>query len=243
MKNITKNIGKATLLIAVAAISNNSLAENWSSTKAELLYSESYGADTDHSMSILTIAHAGGFDWGKHFFFFDISDIGGAGDNQEIYGEWHVDASSKELLGINYGDGFIKDIYLSPEINLVSNDFNKKRIDLIGLKLGLNVPGFSFLDVSLKYRDDPDKRGNSVQFSSSWLKNFQIGQQNFEFNGFIDVFQGEGDEEFGVMTQPQLLWLPTPSLAIGTEYQYWKNKYGIDGYTEKAPQLMVSWRM
>ena len=219
MKNVTKQIAKTTLAIAIAGISTNSLGENWSSTKADLLYSESYGADADDSKSILTIAHAGGFDWGKQFFFFDTSDIGGNGDNQEIYGEWHVDASSKELLGIDYGDGFIKDIYLSPEINLVSNDFNKKRVDLIGIKLGLNVPGFKFVDVSLKYRDDPDKQGSSLQFSSSWLQNFQLGSQDFEFNGFIDVFQSEGGDEAGFMTQPQLLWLPLKSLAVGVEYQ------------------------
>ncbi|MBI4917852.1 MAG: hypothetical protein HY825_18580 [Acidobacteria bacterium] len=58
----------------------------------------------------------------------------------------------------------------------------------------------------------------------------------------------EGEREAQLLAQPQVLvdlgplWGNEGQVMLGIEYQYWRNKFGIAGVTESAPQAMVLWR-
>ena len=50
------------------------------------------------------------------------------------------------------------------------------------------------------------------------------------------------------LTQPRLLldvgdlvWNKQGQFFAGIEYQYWHNKFGIDGVTESTPQAQIKW--
>ena len=98
-----------------------------------------------------------------------------------------------------------------------------------------------FFKTHLQYRDDPTLDGTSVQFNLVWNKGFKVGEQDFSFEGFLDYTTSEGTTVSNTLAQPQLLWHANKSLAIGIEYQYWKNRLGVDGINESSPQVMVRW--
>ena len=67
------------------------------------------------------------------------------------------------------------------------------------------------------------------------------------FGGFIDFAGSQGDREESIIGAPQLLvdvgnfWGAPDRLHAGIEYQFWRNKFGIDGVDEDVVQLMVKW--
>ena len=52
-----------------------------------------------------------------------------------------------------------------------------------------------------------------------------------------------------LLAQPQLLldlgnlWGAKDKLFAGVEYQYWHNKFGVDGVDESLPQVMLLWQL
>jgi hypothetical protein len=54
----------------------------------------------------------------------------------------------------------------------------------------------------------------------------------------------EGKEETGVsvanlLTQPAIYALISDDFALGIEYQYWSNKYGLENLQDSVPQLAI----
>ena len=68
-----------------------------------------------------------------------------------------------------------------------------------------------------------------------------------KFEGFIDITSKEGEDgvengvvEPWVITQPQLL-VHFGDIRVGTEWWYWKNKYGVKGKDDSVFQGIVKW--
>ena len=80
----------------------------------------------------------------------------------------------------------------------------------------------------------------------------QLGSQSFLFGGHAEYIGGTNDE-FGnqgkgwILAQPQFTWDlgavfgAADQLLVGVEYQYWRNKLGVDE-DDNVPQLLVIWR-
>ncbi|MEI6893789.1 MAG: hypothetical protein V5789_03965 [Colwellia sp.] len=240
-KIITAISAAAILLTGLSGAITPVQAATFSSTKIEILYGQNYvrgfnGADTDEA--IFTIANASGFTWGDSFFFAEVTGV----NDSEDTGGTHMEFSTRYRFWKPENTGVIKGFYGIVQADITSNAFVEKIVPMGGLSLDWNVPGFKFLKTHVQYRDDPTKDGTSVQFNLVWNTAFTLGGENFTFEGFADWTSGEGDgNEVNLLVQPQLLWLINKNIGVGIEYQYWKNRLGIDGLDESVPQIMVRW--
>ena len=43
------------------------------------------------------------------------------------------------------------------------------------------------------------------------------------------------------MDAGDVMGIDSNKFFLGVEYQYWHNKFGIDGVTESVPQLQAKW--
>lgn len=236
--------GLASALQANAAV--------FSSTKVELLYGD-YHERGDEKQGIFTFANATGFKYGDSYFFIDAVDV----DDRDETGGMHLEFGPRLRLVRAFGgkpsEGFFKDFYLIAQADLDANAFNQRTTLMGGVSTDLNLPGFAFFKVHVQYRDDPEFDDESVQLNLVWNAPFSIGGAKFSFEGFADWTTDEGDEpdiiatgpraysKSNLLVQPQLLWHVTPNVGLGIEYQYWKNRLGVDGLDEKTPQLMFRW--
>jgi hypothetical protein len=234
-KSLTKwSAVLATFLMCAGGVQ----AATYSTTKVELLYGYDYARGpnfAEENQALFTFANATGFTWGDSFFFIDISDVG----NSESTGGSHIEWSPRARIWD--GKGIFKAGYVIGQADFDSGKFANKVTKMGGFSLDWNVPGFRFVKTHLQYRDDPTLEGNSTQFTIAWNKGFKIGQQDFSFEGFADWTSSEGTSVANLLTQPVLMWHPTKNMGVGIEYQYWKNRIGIDGLTEKAPQIVARW--
>lgn len=216
-------------------------AATFSTTKVEGLYGT--GLDkrsTDGNEATFTIANATGFKWGDSYFFVDVTNVSDANST----GGTHLEFGPRYRLFKPENNEAIKGVYAIVQADMTSNRFTTKIVKMAGASLDWNVPGFKFVKTHLQYRDDPTKSGSSVQFNLVWSQSFTLGKEDFSFEGFLDWTSGEGEgfgSESNLLMQPQLLWHTNKNIAIGIEYQYWKNRFGISGLDESAPQIMVRW--
>lgn len=215
-------------------------AAQWSSTNLQILQGEGYELGP-RERTLLTFEHANGWAYGDNFFFFDVTEPSDDGTN--IYGEWQPHLSLGWLTGREPGAGVVKDVLLAGQLNF-GEGF---RAYLVGVGLDLNLPGFSFFLVNIYARDENLRAGRSWQITPAWLFPFTLGRTRWQFGGFVDWYGSEGDGKSNVQAQPQLLldmgtWFgPPDQLHVGIEYQYWHNKFGVDGVTESVPQAMLKW--
>lgn len=221
-------------------IASPAAATEWSSTEVELLHGSGFELGPE-TRDIFTLMHASGWKFGSNFFFFDVTQP--FGDPTSIYGEWYPRFSLRKITGKKPGSGFLKDVSVALAIN-AGEDF---RAYLGGVTMHLRVPGFSFFDVDLMAYDDQAESAITYIVTPAWSATFKLGKAAFRFRGFVDVIGPEGDRCMQVLAQPQLLfdldrtWNTKAGLSIGIEYQFWKNKYGLEGVDESFPQLMVAW--
>ncbi len=233
------------LFIALACLtlgSAPSLAAIWSSTSASFLYGEGYQLASSENATIITIEHASVWKYGDNFLFFDIFqpfdlDTG-------IYGEWHPRFSLGKMAGKDMSFAFIKDVLIATELNVAQ----EWRAYLYGIGFDLDIPHFNFFAINFFIRDDMTINDDTTwQISPNWNVPFTIGAAHFEFGGFLDYTGAEGDGKYQILTQPQLL-LDVSNFSgkpgnfyAGIEYQYFKNKYGVDGLDDNLVQLMGKW--
>ena len=242
------------VLVLVIASSSAALAGIWSSTSMSYLYGSGYELASSEDASILTLEHASGWAYGDNFLFLDVfqpfaMDTG-------LYFEWHPRFSSKKILG-NDGYGFVKDILVATEINVGSSWGSTNRAYLYGIGFDLDIPSFSFFSINFFMKDQfnrndfgegPfDREMSTYQISPSWNIPFALGGTKWTFGGFLDYTGSDGEFAASLLTAPQLLLdvsdlMGSPgNLYLGVEYQYWSNKYGVDGVDENVAQLMGKW--
>lgn len=241
MKRIIPSLSIA--LILVLAMAGSALAAQWSSTSMSFLKGSGYDVTSSEDATIMTLEHASGWEYGDNFLFFDVFqpfDV-----DTSIYGEWHPRVSFGKLADKKLAFGPITDVLLAGEINVG----NHKRVYLYGVGFNLNIPKFDFFALNIFLRDDMDFDGESTfQISPSWRVPFHIGSARFECGGFLDYSGAEGEGR-----KAQLMFVPQVLLDVGNfkgapkriyagiEYQYWQNKYGLDGREDNLVQAMVKW--
>jgi len=233
---------KTWLILASALLALPTAAADWSSTAACLLYGSGYQMTASEDQTILTLEHASGWTYGDNFFFFDIGQPFDM--DTTVYGEWHPRLSLGKMTRRNMGFGFVKDVLIATELNVGEG----WRAYLYGVGFDLTIPHFQFFALNLFIRDEiPFDASPTFQISPSWNLPFTLGSARFEFRGFLDYAGSHGDGVAHLLMQPQLLLdlghfsSRSDKLYAGIEYQYWNNKYGVDGVKDNLVQIMGKW--
>ncbi len=263
---------KSLRLAAVAGVAltmacNSARAEVWSDTEVQYLHGSRFHDPFNprkETKDIITLQHAGGFAYGRNFFFVDMIRSGGSDNGAgEVYGEWYTSFSLSKLSGTKVAFGPVKDVNLTAGVNYgAKNTGANPRVALPGITLDFNLPGFAFFNVDvLAYIDRGNFKPNaattvancgshstSFQITPAWKLPFAIGASKWSFEGFVDLIGSRGSCKTEILTQPQLrldvgnFWGKADTVFAGIEYQYWRRKFGFKGVKENHPQLLLAWK-
>lgn len=241
------------LIVSMSAYGN----QDWESSNDKWGYSETYISYltgdgyqefsqqnfgiVESSKQIMTFEHASSFILGDQFFFFDVNLLE---EDTYLYGEWHPRLSFNKTFGKDFSFWFVKDIYLAHEQDY-GEDFKRY---FYGMSIDIDIPHASYFTLSMLVGGDPDVEGDSTEYTMAWSFPFSLGSWNFKFLGYVDFLTAENDfMSDQVQAQPQLLVdigdvFGNPEVFFaGVEYQYWDNKYGVEGVNESLVQFMVTW--
>ena len=216
-------------------------AASWGVTGVQLLHGTGFELGPD-SRDIFTFEHASGWGLGSNFFFFDVTQP--FGSDTDIYGEWYPRLSWSKLGLMSEGTGLLRDVSFTASLN-AGQEF---RAYLAGVTFHLNVPGFTYVDLDVMAYDDRSDTDVTYIVTPAWDLPFAAGRLGCRFRGFVDLIGAEGERAQQLLAQPQLLvdlgrlWGREGAFFVGVEYQYWHNKYGVDGVTESLPQVMALWQ-
>lgn len=202
----------------------------------------------DQQRSIITVEHADGWAYGDNFFFVDVTnpDRNGNKTGTGFYAEFSPRLSLGKISGKDLSYGIFKDYLLTTTLEVPESPASK--VYLYGLAVDLDLPGFAFFQVNYYVRNSlaPNVDTGS-QITLAWLYPFATGNVKWVFEGFVDYAFGEDPLEDNLLMGPRLLvdlgaLSGSPNkLYGGVEYQYWDNKFGIDGVKESVAQAMVKW--
>jgi nucleoside-specific outer membrane channel protein Tsx len=126
---------------------------------------------------------------------------------------------------------------------------------LPGLTLDIKVPGFQFFSLGMYAYIDRGRFGGqdngcnatTYQITPSWSLPFAIAAARLRFDGFIDFIGSHGGCASQTLSQPTIKvdlgsFGGKPNrLFAGIEWVYWRNKFGISGFSQSAPQALVMW--
>lgn len=212
-------------------LSSNCLAGIlWSDVSASLLKGNNYQVG-DNNRTVFTFEHAAGYSWGDSFLFID--RLQSNNGNKETYAEI---APRFQLSA--YQNKLIKNIYLATTIE-IGNDFTHY---LYGIGTQLKLPHFKYFNINLYHRNN-DSGANSQQITLTWALPFN----KLLYDGFIDFVPSNDNKSTSLNFTSQLKYslsehlnLAT-KLYVGVEYNYWLNKFGIDGIDEKNLNFLVKY--
>ena len=220
-------------------------AENfflWNTSNIQLLRGHDYELG-ERQRSITTFEHAHGHKYGDTYAWIDF--IKPDGEDHTYYGEFSPRLSLSKITGKNFSHGIIKDV-------LISTTFEKAKDQgpqyLYGGAIDLTLPGFKFFKTNAYLHDSTELDGQTWQVTIAWNRPFKIGGTKFLAEGFADFQGNEGDRSPNQLIVPRFLLdigdlagYESGKLMAGIEYQYWHNKFGLDGVTESVPQAQIKW--
>ncbi|WP_291842427.1 hypothetical protein [Maricaulis sp.] len=213
----------------------------WHSENIQLLKGFDYELGPE-ARTIMTLEHAHRSDWGDVFVFADIT-FEPDGDIQ-AYGEITPRLSLSRLSGRAWSAGPVSDVLLA--LNYERGEQGVERY-LGGIAADLDIEGFRVFRVHAFLRDDPRRDGTTGQLTIVWNRPFTLGEEQFLAEGFADIAGAEGSGVANQLVVPRLLWDvgahygTAGRIWLGLEWQYWHNKFGVDGVTESVPQVQLKW--
>lgn len=215
---------------------------DWQSTNVQLLRGNNYKLGSK-SRTIVTVEHANSWQYGDFFVFGD--QIWQDGGTSSFYIEPTLRLSLNKMSGRKPGQGLIKDVYLSGQVEFPEH---QKARWLVGASVDLNLPAFRFFKTNLFLRDNPALAGSTYQATVAWNLPFEYGRTKFLTEGFADIVGTEGTASAYELIVPRLLMdvghkagFTANKVWMGVEWQHWRNKFGVDGVTESAAQLQLKY--
>ncbi|WP_157964608.1 hypothetical protein [Algibacillus agarilyticus] len=202
----------------------------WSDASLSVLYGENYLLGHKYR-NVITLEHAGGHNWGDHFFFIDRFDR--AIETPAIYTEVMPRLSGNYLFDDAFSVGVIKDVLVAGRIEYaeVTSETNY----LLGLGADLQIPGFTYFKVNALMRKNEFYADNEL-LMMVWALPFELFGQKFVYDGFYDWNSGTEGFASSFNLNSQLKWQVNPAsdnpIYIGIEYSYWNNKFGVQSSTE-----------
>ncbi|WP_025822524.1 outer membrane protein OmpK [Shewanella marina] len=228
----------------------------WWDVSVSALYGEDYDLAASDKQTTITFETAGGWKYGDWFAFQDVTYFNGNnyGTDETTYGEITTRFSAGKILGQSVGFGPVKDLSLA--LSLEEGEGPVESF-LYGLGVDFDVPLFSYFNVNVFRRmaiDDDLNSSDGWQVSPSFRMDFPVGNSSIVFDGYIDwVFSAdEANFKENFHFNPQLKYdlgavmfgqAQKNHLYVGVEYDYWRNKYGVDGIDQNTFSFMVKYHL
>lgn len=212
---------------------------HWQNNSLSYLYGQDYTIDPEIQQTI-TLEHASGWNFGDLFFFVDTIKYNTDATNNEddghtFYGELSPRLSSGKLFDIKLELGPIKDVLLATTYEFGDHDLESY---LIGPGFDLAIPGFDYFSLNFYHREtDGGRDGSGVwQITPVWSYTIPVGKSDIVIDGFMDwVVDNDKSYHANLHFNPQIKYdlgkamnWGEKQLYVGIEYDYWKNKYGIN---------------
>ncbi|MES2871274.1 MAG: outer membrane protein OmpK [Pseudomonadota bacterium] len=228
------------LLTGAPAVAGDLL--QWQSNSLTYLYGKNFEVNPQIQQTV-TFEHADGWKYGDNFFFLDRifyngKEDGNAGPNT-YYGEFSPRLSMGKIFDQKFEFGPIKDVLLAMTYEFGEGDTEAY---LIGPGFDLNVPGFDYFQLNFYQRfPEGNRAGKGVwQITPAWSYTLPVGNSDILIDGFMDWVvdndkNARGTYHANLHFNPQIkydlgkaLSWGDKQLYVGVEYDYWKNKYGIE---------------
>jgi nucleoside-specific outer membrane channel protein Tsx len=215
------------------------------------------GTTKDVMKGTATLENSSGWSWGSSYFFFDYLRSNSADQNAtEFYGEWYPSASISKMSKKAISFGPLRDVLLTMGFNAGTKSTGAAPLVFLpGLTFDLKIPGFQFFSLGVYMYIDRGRisgvsngsNTSTYQITPSWSLPFNIGAARFRFDGFIDYIGRHGNSAHQIISQPTIKldlgnFAGKPDkLLVGAEWALWRNKYGISGFNQTAPQAVIMW--
>lgn len=215
---------------------------HWQDNSLTYLYGKDFTVNPPTQQTV-TFEHADGWKYGDNFLFVDKIFYNGdkdflVGDNT-YYGEVSPRLSMGKIFDRKFEFGPIKDVLLA-----MTYEFGEGDVDsyLIGPGFDLAIPGFDYFQLNFYQRtSDGDRPGDDVwQITPVWSYTIPVGRSDIKIDGFMDWVvdndkNARGTYHSNLHFNPQIkydlgkaLRWGEKQLYVGIEYDYWKDKYGIE---------------
>ncbi len=239
------------VLITLNIMSPANATTFWSYNSLTFLYGETFQipmttTTTDSERLTLTLEHASDNSWGDVFSFLDI-EHSTQSHNNVLYGELTPRLSLYKINNYKPKDNvFLQDLLLALnlEYNVNPNGFNFLNT-LTGVGTTVKVPGFQFLQLNFYHRHN-QRTPDNWQFTPVFGIPFSVGKSDFRIDGWADFVTSTPTTAYNIHTQIQFKWdlgkalfQKKESVYVGTEFKYWKNKFGVTGITETVWQVLA----
>lgn len=206
----------------------------------------------------VTLENSAGWSWGSSYFFLDYLRSNQSDRNAtEFYGEWYPSASISKITGVDFSARpILGDVLVTMGFNAGTNNTGASPLAFLpGLTFNLKIPYFQFFSLgTYAYMDRGriNSTGNgcnstTYQITPSWSLPFAVGSASFRFDGFVDYIGKHEQCAYQIVSQPTVKldlgnFRGKPNrLFAGVEWAYWRNKYGISGLNQTAPQAVMMW--
>lgn len=184
--------------------------------------------------TVVTLEYVNGSSWGDFFMFADhiMPDQGDSSDYMEF---------SPRLKLLDWNEGIIRSLLLSATWE--HSEFRDNL--LVGPAIDLKIDGFRYLKLNF-YRRFNENLDDSYQFTPVWAIPFELGDQQWLWDGFLDWSSATSATSPSMHSSSQLKWLVNQGrdgqkFYLGAEYTYWHNKFGIQGVTENQLILLLKY--
>lgn len=220
---------------AVPAVAGEWL--QWQDNSLTYLVGRDYTVSPDRQQT-LTFEHANGWKYGDTFLFVDVTAFNGETDpgtgGVAWYGEFAPRFSLGKLSGRGLAAGPVRDVLLATAYEFGEGDVESW---LVGPGVDLDIPGFDYVQLNV-YRRHPRHGDGEAQWQVTpvWAWTVPVGRSDLRVDGFIDwvVDNGRGRHAH-LHFNPQVKYdlgkaagWGEKTVYVGVEYDYWKNKFGID---------------
>lgn len=231
------------LLLAGGLIAGGQAAAgDWQNNSLTYLYGGNFAVNPEIQQTF-TFEHADSWKYGDDFLFVDKIFYNGKPDStagrSSLYGEISPRLSFGKIFDTKLEFGPIKDVLLAFTYEFGEGDNESY---LVGPGFDLAVTGFDYFQLNFYQRQtDGDRPGSHIwQITPVWGYTLPVGRSDILIDGYIDwVVDNDqnalGDYHANVHVNPQIkydlgkaLHWGEKQLYVGIEYDYWKNKYGIE---------------
>lgn len=240
-----------TLLATQPAMAEDMI--HWWDVSVTALHGTDYDLAASDRQTTITLETAGAWKYGDWFLFQDFIKFNGANVSEDdtTYGEISPRFSLGKISGKELKFGAITDLSLAFTLEEGEGPVTSF---LYGLGVDFTIPYFSYFNLNA-YRRDAISSGNHSdgwQLTPVFRMDFPIGNSNIVLDGFIDwVFatDNQGYEE-NFHLNPQLKYdlgatlfgeHKKNQLFVGVEYDYWQNKYGVDGIDQNTYSVIAQY--
>lgn len=256
MKQFTK-IASAVALTAAAAVPAHA-EQFWADNSVTLLHSADYVNPFNtvkkekQEMTVMTLEHASGHDWGDAFFFVDrLNGKGSISSFNETYAELSPRFSLSNMTGSELKAGPITDVLIATTYEFSSNSTGFSQDNyLYGVGLNWDLPGFAFFQTNFYYVNN-ENVDDDLQLTVVYGVPFATGDVDWMFDGYIDWSSAQEDHSAEFHFNPQLradvgkfMGITKSKLEAGIEYSYWKNKFGVGTpFSENAVSALIKYHL